>query len=262
MANTVYNNKVIEAKAKDLLTTTLNSKNLMTIDDSLVESEGMTKTINVYTYTGEVEVLNDGEKNTTRGSISHVGTDYVVKRAQQVFDYTDSDFMKDENVVDMSLRGANQVMINKMMADFLVEAKKATNKVEFAKNGKIGYDIVVDAISELNLEDEKDIFILMPNTWKANLRKDEDFKTARQGELIYGGQIGTICGIPVVVTKALTDTAYVMTKAAIKLFMKKDLEIEQDRDIETKKNSVVMTSYYICALVDNSKICKIIASAT
>ena len=59
MANTVYPNKVIESKAKDLLTTAVNTRNLMTIDNSLAESEGMTKTINVYTYTGTVEKLAD-----------------------------------------------------------------------------------------------------------------------------------------------------------------------------------------------------------
>ena len=78
MANTVFNNKVIEAKAKDLLTTAINTRNLMTIDNSLTQSEGMTKTINVYTYTGAVEKLADGAKNTTRVSIAYVGTDYVV----------------------------------------------------------------------------------------------------------------------------------------------------------------------------------------
>ena len=53
-----------------------------------------------------------------------------------------------------------------------------------------------------------------------------------------------------------------MTKEAIKLFMKNDIEVEQDRDIEAKKNTVALTTYYIVALVDNTKICKIQASAT
>ena len=44
MANTVFNNKVIEAKAKDLLTTSVNTRNLMTVDNSLAETAGMTTT--------------------------------------------------------------------------------------------------------------------------------------------------------------------------------------------------------------------------
>ena len=55
MANTVYANKIIEAKAKDLLTTAVNTRNLMAVDTELAQNAGMTKTINVYTYTGEAE---------------------------------------------------------------------------------------------------------------------------------------------------------------------------------------------------------------
>lgn len=258
MANTVFDNKVIEAKAKNLLTTSLNTRSLMTIDNSLAETEGMVKTINVYTYSGKVEKLADGAKNTVRGSLAYVGTDYRVQRAQQVFDYLDQDFMKDNNVVDMSLKGANSLMVNEMTADFITEAKKATLSQTFAKGGKIGYDVIVDAISQLNVEDESDLFVVVPNAWKADLRKDPDYKAARMGEVVYSGQVGTICGIPVIFTNALTDEAFVMNKEAIKLFMKKDVEVEQDRDIETKTNTVSLTTYYICALVDNTKICKIV----
>ena len=126
--NTVYANKVIEAKAKDLLTTAVNTRSLMTIDNSLTANAGMTKTINVYTYSGEAEELAAGVGNTAnkRGSITYTGTDYTVKMVQQAFDYLDEDFMKDGTIVDNMLKGANQVMVNKMTADFITECAKAT----------------------------------------------------------------------------------------------------------------------------------------
>lgn len=257
MANTVYANKVIEAKAKDLLSTSLNTRNLMTVDTELTQNAGMTKTINVYTYTGEAEEVAAGAGNSNRGSISYVGNDYTVKMVQQAFDYNDEDFMKDNTIVDNMLKGANQVMVNKMTADFIAEAKKATLTQTFAKGGAIGYDTIVDAISKLNVEDESGLFVVIPNTWKASLRKDEDYKAARMGEVVYNGQVGTICGIPVIATKALTDVAFVMTKEAVKLFMKKDVEVEQDRDADKRKNSVYLRTAYVCALVDATKIAKI-----
>ena len=259
MANTVYANKVIEAKAKDLLSTAINTRNLMTIDDSLTQEAGMTKTINVYTYSGEAEELAAGVGNTAskRGNISYTGNDYTVKMVQQAFDYTDEDFMKDNTIVDNMLKGANQVMINKMTSDFLTECAKATLKQTFTKGSAIGYDTIVDAISKLNLEDESEVFIVIPNAWKASLRKDTDYKSARMGEVIYNGQVGTICGIPVIASKALTTKAYVMTKEAVKLFMKKDVEVEQDRDKDKRINSVYLRTAYISALVDATKICEI-----
>ena len=259
MANTVYANKVIEAKAKDLLSTAVNTRNLMTLDNILTQYSGITKTINVYTYSGEAEELAAGVGNTAskRGNISYTGTDYTVKMVQQAFDYTDEDFMKDNTIVDNMLKGANQVMINKMTSDFLTECAKATLKQTFTKGSAIGYDTIVDAISKLNLEDESGVFVVIPNAWKASLRKDQDYKSARMGEVIYNGQVGTICGIPVIASKALTDKAYVMTKEAVKLFMKKDVEVEQDRDKDKRINSVYLRTAYISALVDATKICEI-----
>lgn len=258
MANTVFNNKVIEAKAQDLLTTAINTRSLMTIDNTLSAEAGMVKTINLYTYTGTAEEVAAGKGNTNRGSIAYVGKDYTVKMVQQAFDYQDEDFMKDNTIVDNMLKGANQVMVNKMTADFITECGKATTAHSAAT---FGYDTIVDAIAKLNLEDESKLFIVIPNAWKADLRKDEDYKAARMGEVVYNGQVGTICGIPVIATKALTNAAYVMTNEAVKLFMKRDVEVEQDRDADTRTNSVYLRTAYVCALVDATQICKISKTA-
>lgn len=257
MANVVYSNKVLESKAKDLLSTAVNTRSLMTVDSSLTESAGMTKTINVYTYTGEAEALANGVGNTKRGSINYTGTDYTVNMLQQAFDYTDEDAMKDPFIVDAMMKGATQVMANKLTADFYAAcaSDQVTNSV--AVSGKLSYDNIVDAISALNVEDESKIFVVIPLSWKADLRKDPDYKSAQLGQVIYNGQVGTICGIPVVATKALADTAYVMTNEAVKCFMKKDVEVEPDRDADKRINSVYLRTAYIVALVDATKICKL-----
>lgn len=253
MANTVFNNKVIEAKAKDLLTTSVNTRSLMEVDTSLTANAGMTKTINVYTYTGEAEELGVGEGNTSRGSVAYKGTDYTVKLVQQAFDYQDEDYMKDNTVIDNGVKGATQVMTNKMTADFIAECDKAT----LSHTAALSYDAVVDAIAKLNIEDESGLFVIVNPEGKADLRKDPDYVAARMGEVVYNGQVGTIAGIPVIVSKAV-DKAYVMSKEAVKLFMKKDVEVEQERDADTRTNSIYLRAAYICALVDNTKICKIV----
>lgn len=253
MANTVYPNKVIEAKAKDLLTTAVNTRSLMTIDTDLAQTAGMTKTVNLYTYSGTAEELEVGEGNTERGSITYAPTDYTVKMVQQAFDYFDEDYMKDNTIVDNMLKGATQVMTNKMTADFVAEVAKATLSSTFTT---FGYEAIVDGISALNVEDEGQLFVIIPNAWKAALRKDADYKAARMGEVVYNGQVGTVAGIPVIATKALTDAAYVMTREAVELFMKKDVETEQERDADKRKNSVYLRTAYVVALVDATKICK------
>lgn len=254
MANTVFDNKIIEAKAKDLLTTAINTRNLMSVDTSLAESAGMTKTINTYTYTGEAEALGAGEGNSVRGAISFVGNDYKVKRVQANFEYADEDFMADNTVVDSGVAGATAILKNKMNADFFTECAKAT----LTQTGALSYDTIVDAIAKLNLEDESKVFVVIPTAEKAALRKDPDYMAARMGEVVYTGQVGQIAGIPVVASNA-ADATYVMTPEAVKLFMKKDIEAEQERDSDTCINTVYVRSVYVCALVDATKICKITA---
>ena len=253
MANTVYNHKVIEAKAKDLLTTSLNTRSLMTIDNELAQNAGMQKTINTYVYSGTAEEVEAGQGNTSRGNITYTPSDYTVKMVQQAFDYQDEDFMKDPSIVDNLLKGANQVMVNKMTADFVAECGKAT----LSHTGAISYDTIVDAIAKLNVEDESGLFIVTNTAGKAALRKDPDYVAARMGEIVYGGQVGTVAGIPVIVSKAVEDS-YVMSKEAVKLFVKKDVEVEPERDADTRTNSYYLRSAYVCALVDATKICKIV----
>lgn len=261
MANTVYANKVLESKLQDLLTTKVNTRSMMTIDDSLEQSAGMTKTVNLYTYSGEAEELAIGAGSTAakRGSISYQGTDYTVKLTQQAFDYYDEEAMKDPFIVDGLMEGASQVMVNKMNGDFIsaITSNSISNEVNFAD--ELSYDSIVDAISEVNVEDESQLFVVIPNSWKAGLRKDSDYISAHLGDVVYNGQVGLIAGIPVIATKALdaAETAVVMSKEAVKLFLKKDVEVEQDRDADHRKNSVYLRATYLVALVDATKICKI-----
>ncbi len=253
MANTVYANSVLEAKLKDLLLTSINTRNYMKIDTSLAEAAGMKKVINTYTYSGEAEEVANGQGNTGTGKITFTPNEYVVKVVQQKFSYTDEEFMQDPTIVDNMLKGANQVMINKMTSYFNDEVKKATLGVTAAT---FGYDAIVDGISELNIENESNLFTLYPNAWKKELRKDDDYKSARMGEVIYNGQTGAVAGIPTIPSKAF-DAAYVMEKEAVTLFLKKDVEVEQERDGDTRTNTVILRAVYLVALTDATKIAKI-----
>lgn len=266
MANVVYNNAVIADKATELLTTKVNTRSLMTVDTSLSETAGMVKTINTYTYKGEAEALGvgSGSSSSKRGSISYVGNNYTVQALQQAFDYFDEDAMKDGNIVGYMSDGATQVMANKLTSDFYTALNNSNiGTTTFAKGSTISYSAVADAIGDLNVEDESQFFLIISPDWKADIRKDADYKNAQMGEVVYNGMVGTIAGIPVIVSKALTGkaAAYLMTKEAVTCFMKQDVEVEQDRDPDLRKNSVYLRTYYVVALTDATKVRKI-AEAT
>ena len=256
MAHTLYENIVLESKINDILETKLNAQNFMTIDDSLTQEAGMIKRINRYTYKGYVEALEKGQKNSQRGAVTFVGKDYKVQVKQQAFDYADEDVMQDPLVVEVGMTGSATEMVNDLNKDFFTEIAKTENV--HAHTGEFSYDVVVDAIEKMNIEDETGLFLIVGNDLKAQIRKDADFKASRLGEILYTGQIGNICGVPVAVSKKVPEnTAFLATKEAVKCFVKKGTQVEQERDIETRTNTVVSRKVNLVALVDETKAVKI-----
>lgn len=250
MAMTGYENFIIENKMTDLVNTKLDVRSLMTVDNSLAESAGLKKVVNKYTYSGKVEKLAKGAKNTTKGSVTFVPTEYTVNRYQQTFEYNDMDIMKDPYVLDVATNGAATLMSNEIKTEYFTELGKITNSFEYTN---FNYAAIVDALAELDKEVESDMFIIMGNDLRAAIRKDSDFIASKQGEILYTGQFGTICGVPVLFSKLVpADTAYITKKDAIKFFVKKDGSVEQDRNIETKDNTVVYERHGVIALVDDT----------
>ena len=255
MAIQTYENFVLEHKMTDLVNTNVNVNALYTIDNSLALEAGLKKIINKYVYTGAVEKLAKGAKNTTRGSVSFTPSEYEVERYQQTFGYNDMDVMKDPYILDVATTGAAQVMANEIREEYFAELAKISNTDTY---DVFSYDVVVDALASIGREIESDQFIVMGLDAKAEIRKDADYKASRQGEILYTGQFGDICGVPCVCSKLVpAGTIYITSKDAVKFFVKKDGSVEQDRDIETKDNTVVYERHGLMALVDETKSIKL-----
>ena len=267
MANVVFDNKVISSYAKEVLNTIISARNLMTIDTELTEQPGQVRTVNAYTYTGQVQELAEGAGNTQTSTIAYVGKDYRVKTNQQKFSYTDEQIMKDDKVLGYAVDGAAKAMANKMFDDFLAALATTDSGtplvpvVTFAKGGKFGYTTVVDAIAEMELENESDLFLLVGPDYLAQIRKDANYIAARAGEVVYGGEVGSVCGVRIVLSKKITGCAYLMTKAAVTCFLKQDVEAATERDEDTRTTDMFLRAYYIVALTDATKAVKITEAA-
>lgn len=256
MAIALYENFVLENKMTDLVNTNLDVHSLFTVDNSLEQSAGLKKIVNKYTYSGAVEKLAKGAKNTTKGSVALVPTEYVVERYQQTFGYNDMDVMQDPYVLDVMTTGAAELMSNNIKEQYFAELAKISNSFEYTT---LNYDAVVDALAKINREVESDQFIIMGIDGRATIRKDPDYKASRQGEILYNGQFGTIAGVPCLFSKLVpANTVYVTSKDQVKFFVKKAGSVEQDRDIESKDNTVVYERHGLMALVDETKSIKLV----
>ena len=251
-SNIIYDNALLEAKLTELLNSSLEVRSLMTLDDSLAESAGLTKIINRYTYSGTVEQLGDGEANQTAGTLTFVPEEYTVKRYQQTFRYNDADAMRDPSLVDMALEGAADVMANQLRVEYFEQLSHIRNRHAFYGDS-ITYTDIVEALSDLGREVEDGLFIIMGLDTRAAIRRDPDFIASRQGEILYSGQFGTLCGIPVLFSRMVPAGRVIITeKAAVKFFVKKEAGVEQSRNIETKENTIVYERHGVIALVDDT----------
>lgn len=259
MAIALYENFVLENKMTELVNSYLDVHSLFTTDNSLEQSAGLKKIVNKYTYSGAVEKLAKGAKNTTKGSVALVPTEYEVARYQQTFGYNDMDVMQDPYVLDVMTTGASELMANDIRTQYFAELAKISNTFEYTT---LNYDAIVDALAKINREVESDQFIIMGLDAKATIRKDPDYKASRQGEILYNGQFGTIAGVPCLFSKLVpANTLYITAKDQVKFFVKKAGNVEQDRDIETKDNTVVYERHGVMALVDETKSIKLTKKA-
>lgn len=259
MAHTVYENVVLSNKVNDILATQVNLNNYMTIDNTLAAEAGMKKVINVYTSTGEIEELGMGEGNTGSIEVSFTPVEYEVKTYQGKFAFYDEQEMQDPMVVDTGLAHSADRMVNAFTAAAVAEYDKAT--LEVPANAW-SFDVVVDAIAEMNLEDEAGLFLLISPEDKAAFRKALKDDLSQSEGYVRTGYIGNVAGVPVIVSKAIpAGKGYMATKEAVTLFIKKDTETEYERDADKRNNSYWVRKVAVVALTDATKIVKISISA-
>lgn len=256
MAHTVYENIILTNKINDILATQVNLNNYMTIDASLAEGAGMKKVINTYTSTGAVEELAMGEGNTGEIEVAFTPAEYEVKTYQGKFAFYDEQEMTDPLVVDTGLKHSADQMTNKFIELAVAEFDKATLAVNAAA---WGFDVFVDGIAKMNLEDEAGLFALVNPADKGAIRKAlKDDLNYSEG-FVRTGYIGSVCGVPVIVTKAVpAGKGYLATKEAVTLFLKKDAETEYERDADKRHNKYWVRKFGIVALTDATKVVKLV----
>ena len=255
MAHQVYENIVLSNKVNDILTTQVDLNAYMTIDTSLTENAGMKKVVNTYTASGEVQELAMGQGNSTEIEVSFTPTEYDVKTYQGKFAFYDEQEMTDPMVVEVGLDGSAKTMINTFTQKAIAEFEKATLEVPSAS---WSFNTVVDAIAKMNLESEEGLFLLISPADQAEVRKalKDDLKYSEG--FVRTGYIGSVCGVPVIVSKAVpAHKGYLATKEAVSVFIKKDTETEYERDADTRKNSYWIRKVAVVALTDATKVVKI-----
>lgn len=257
MSNTVYNNFVLENKFESELSTKLNLQRFLKVDRSLAEAAGMKKTINVYTASGNVEDLAQGVGNSAIIEGAFVGHDYTVGVTQGKGRYFDEEAMKDPFIVDTIIKGMAEKMANDFTSKAIAEMGKfqLCAECDFSTTTS-GYFFgkVVDALAKLG-EDQEGYNMIISPVNLAYVRKQlaDDLKYSEG--FARTGYVGSVCGIPVFVSKACPNScAFIVNNEAVTLFLKKESEAEQDRNPNTRENDLYIRKVALVAMTNATKI--------
>lgn len=255
MAHNIYENVVLSNKVNEILTTKVNLNSYMTIDTELAANAGNKITVNTYFTTSGVEALGMGEGNTKDIEVNFTSTDYDVKTYQGKFAFYDEQEQQDPMVVDTGLEGAAKDMINQFNSLAIAEMAKTTLKHTAAA---WGFDVVVEAIAKMDLENEEGLFLLISPEDQAELRKALNTNLQYSEGFARTGYIGSVCGVPVTTCKAVpTGKAYLGSKDAVTAYIKKDTETEYERDADTRANKYYVRKVGVVALTNASKMVEI-----
>ena len=257
----LYENFVLENKVEDMLITLLDMNAFMTPDYSLSENAGMKKVINKYTAEGDAEYLEMTEGNSEEIAVSFTPEEYVVKTLQQKFVYYDEQEMNDPMVVEVGRQKMSANMVNAMAKEAIAEWDKAS-LVKYECTWT--YDDVVDAIAMYPHEQSEGLMLLISPEIEAAFRKNLVQYLSYVEANARTGYIGSICGVPVYKSAALAESAgivdeacaFLVDRAAVTNFLKKGVEIEQARDIDTRKNTIISRKVGVVALTDATRVVK------
>ena len=257
MANTVYPNFYLSNEVEDQYKSHLDLQQFCTVDNNLVGTPGMIRKINVYKATDGTEKLTMGNGNTKSIEVGYTQKQYEILLAQNRFKYYDEQAMTDPQLVPVGTKHMGTDMFNTVNADIYGEFAKATQVVVTTA---FNFDAFADAQSVLALEDLEGVslFAFVSPTDVAELRKQ--LKDSLQYVEAYAknGYVGTVAGVNIYTKKdAATGSIYMATKEAVTLFNKKGTEVEQERDGNTRENTIFSRKYYLAALTDETKDVKI-----
>lgn len=272
------NQGFISNEIEDTYLSHLDLNGFCTIDNNLQGVAGDRRTIYKYTASGTAVDVAEGVGNTASIGVALTGEEYVIKCAQDWFQYSDEAYMRDPVAVQAGLAHMGVAMFNKVNADIFAEMANAT--LADASASALDFDHFVDAVSALTIKDAAGETALdaqrrfVPTVWAIMAKADiAKARKACKDQLVYvpehawnPGYVGDVAGVTLYYKQdATAGTAYVGTNKAITVFNKTGVQTEVaaragglQGAANLRMNDVFARKYYIVALTDDTQIYKML----
>lgn len=256
MPNSYFSHEVLNEKIKSVLDTKVAMSQFMHADDSLVAEPGMKVKIHKYSATDNITDVAEGYGNDDYSEVAYTEEEYEVVTTQGRTHWSDEAAMRNPLVVDTLLQNQAENMVNHLTAKAIGEMQKSDNIIECdftTSSANYFFNKVVDALAVIDgkTEDEAGFSMLISPNQQAYIRKQLGDNLKYVEAFVRTGYIGNVCGIPVVMSKAVPDNCcFIVNSKAITYFNKKGVETETDRDKNLRDNVVYIRKVGLVALTD------------
>ena len=240
---------------------------LAKVDTTLVARPGNTITVPKYAYIGEAADVAEGVAMGTT-VLTASTTEATVKKAGKAVELTDEAVLSGYG--DPVGEATNQLKMSvadKVDSDCYT-ALKGASLVYDGSAGAISYAGIVNAVDLFEEETENVKVMLVHPKQVTTLRLDEDFKSIDKYPLqtVMTGTIGEIAGVQIVPSKKVANEEgnyicpIVITskeeneQAALTIYMKRNVELETDRDILAKTTVISVDEHYTAVLSNEAKV--------
>ncbi|MGL4801481.1 MAG: N4-gp56 family major capsid protein [Cetobacterium sp.] len=232
------------------------------MDRTLQGRAGNTITVPTYAYIGEAEDVAEGVAMGTT-VLTASTTTATVKKAGKAVEITDEAVLSGYgDPIGEASRQLGMSIADKIDNDSMV----ALNGGSLTYDGvaaAISYAGIVNAVDKFDEEDQEPKVVFVHPKQVTQLRLDADFKDINKYPLqtVMTGVIGEIAGCQVVPSRRVKlnagSTGYVnpiMKAGALTIYLKRDVELETDRDILKKTTVLSADEHYTAVLSNQSKV--------
>ena len=229
---------------------------LAVVGTELQGRPGNTLTVPVWEYIGTAQDLAEGVADVPVVLNSDSETVQVKKAAKSV-SITDEAILSGHGNPVSEI--ADQLLLSiasKVEKDCYAALEGATLK----HTATVSAEAIADAIGKFgeDLDEEMRVFI-NPQEYTA-IRKGAEFVPSSNVQGAIGGSIGYIYNAAVVVSNRVPKgEAYIVKPGALGIELKRDTNVESDRDILAKVNVYAVDKHYAAYLRDKTKVVKIAA---
>jgi N4-gp56 family major capsid protein len=272
MTNTTLLKNLINPQVMaDMISAELEKKLRVTgfykVDRTLVGRAGDTITVPTWLYIGSAADLAENEQ----GEVTEMHTEdisYTVKKAVKNVRLTDEAVLSGYgDPVGEATRQLRMSIQDKMDDDGVELLGNISDTIGHVHTitTVLDYDDIIDALDLMPKDNEEqgiNATLLVNSATAKNIRKNPRFierQTMLGDTVLTTGVIGSIAGCNVVISNKITATrSYILTPECFTAFLKRDVNVETEREMLYKRTLIGSDCHYVVAIEDYDKIVAII----